>query len=289
MKKVCSVCEINKVGLLSLNASDGKVCDSCVEKIGFKPASFKAISILEKMTIVQIKEMIAAEDTYDFEAAKAEKDLERQNKQLEKQAQEELSKQLLKEENDAYNDLIATLKKTPNARKEKGFWIDDANKRFVFPRTILGMDYKVEAFEDLIKFNPIRNDGTNSIHHGLTRAAVGGLAFGGFGAVVGATTGKKTFTEVTTMAITLIFKDGYTHDIKFITTPTKVNTLTYKLDEKEFYKWCNQLDLIINTQEQIPEPDNDQFNDLIKLKELLDANVITQEDFDAKKKQILGI
>ncbi|UQS85805.1 PH domain-containing protein (plasmid) [Apilactobacillus apisilvae] len=34
---------------------------------------------------------------------------------------------------------------------------------------------------------------------------------------------------------------------------------------------------------------NDGINDLRKLKQLVDENVITQEDFEAKKKQILGI
>lgn len=40
----------------------------------------------------------------------------------------------------------------------------------------------------------------------------------------------------------------------------------------------------VNNQEN-----NDSHNDLIKLKELLDMGIITQEEFDAKKKQILGL
>ena len=37
------------------------------------------------------------------------------------------------------------------------------------------------------------------------------------------------------------------------------------------------------------ENKSDTPNDLIKLKELLDMGIITQEEFDAKKKQILGL
>lgn len=36
-------------------------------------------------------------------------------------------------------------------------------------------------------------------------------------------------------------------------------------------------------------PDSNNFDDLTKLKQLLDDGIITQDDFDAKKKQILGI
>ena len=38
-----------------------------------------------------------------------------------------------------------------------------------------------------------------------------------------------------------------------------------------------------------PSPKSDSMNDLIKLKSLLDSGVITQEEFDAKKKQLLGL
>ena len=34
---------------------------------------------------------------------------------------------------------------------------------------------------------------------------------------------------------------------------------------------------------------NDRIEELTKLKDLLDTGVITQEEFDAKKKQILGV
>ena len=38
-----------------------------------------------------------------------------------------------------------------------------------------------------------------------------------------------------------------------------------------------------------PAPQNNSMDDLVKLKTLLDCGAITQEEFDAKKKQILGL
>ena len=40
---------------------------------------------------------------------------------------------------------------------------------------------------------------------------------------------------------------------------------------------------------QIPKELQDQLNELKKFKELLDMGIITQEEFDAKKKQLLGL
>ena len=44
-----------------------------------------------------------------------------------------------------------------------------------------------------------------------------------------------------------------------------------------------------NTTETPAQVQGDPYAELKKMKELLDAGIITQEDFDAKKKQLLGI
>lgn len=61
----------------------------------------------------------------------------------------------------------------------------------------------------------------------------------------------------------------------------------------EMYNEINKL-LIERQKKETPaninvENKSDTPNDLIKLKELLDMEIITQEEFDAKKKQILGL
>ena len=62
---------------------------------------------------------------------------------------------------------------------------------------------------------------------------------------------------------------------------------------KEIYKVLNEL--IIARQDKIAATEPDaatqgiSMDDIIKLKSLLDQGIITQEEFDAKKKQILGL
>lgn len=43
------------------------------------------------------------------------------------------------------------------------------------------------------------------------------------------------------------------------------------------------------SEQSAPAPQSNSMDDLVKLKSLLDSGIITQEEFDAKKKQILGL
>lgn len=61
-----------------------------------------------------------------------------------------------------------------------------------------------------------------------------------------------------------------------------------EFDELKEYV-LSRLDFYNNQQQNVDSHSANGFDDLTKLKELLDQGVITQEDFDAKKKQILGI
>ena len=46
---------------------------------------------------------------------------------------------------------------------------------------------------------------------------------------------------------------------------------------------------VLNSAPVVSQQRNENIDDLIKLKDLLDKGIITQEDFDAKKKQLLGL
>ncbi len=74
-------------------------------------------------------------------------------------------------------------------------------------------------------------------------------------------------------------------DISFIITPTRTNTPMYrKLSESAqgIYEILCKI--------APPKTDPADYTDeLLRLKELFDSGVITEEDFEAKKKQILGI
>lgn len=76
------------------------------------------------------------------------------------------------------------------------------------------------------------------------------------------------------------------------TASGRINFLLIK-NAGEMYEKINNI-LIERQKKETPniitvEKKTDTPNDLIKLKELLDKGIITQEEFDTKKKQILGL
>ena len=60
------------------------------------------------------------------------------------------------------------------------------------------------------------------------------------------------------------------------------NVLSQKINER-------QENTVHQTTVNVPTPQASAMDDLKKLKDLLDAGIITQEEFDAKKKQLLGL
>lgn len=279
MAKFCSVCNETKVGFLnSSNIIDGKICNSCLEKIGLKDTNFNNDKILDLLSADDIKNMITTGETINYK------------QRIEEIKQEK--KQEKADKNSDYTELVSTFKDKGSV-KYHGLYFDGERKIILSPKTLFD-DYKLMKYSDLISYNPIVREGTITKHHGITRAVVGGSLFGGAGAIVGAATGHKNYSSVSNMSVVLNFKNSYTKTINFITSDTKTNSLTFKSIDKQFSEYCAFIERIIldneNRKSDLGNTEkNDLSNQLNELKRLLDNDVITQEDFDAKKKQILGI
>ncbi|MFD1471568.1 SHOCT domain-containing protein [Companilactobacillus mishanensis] len=72
---------------------------------------------------------------------------------------------------------------------------------------------------------------------------------------------------------------------------SKANTIVYrsKKANKDIEAIKKRVDDFINTPKESNNSSTDSIDELPKLKKLLDAGILTQEEFDAKKKQILGL
>ncbi|OIM08151.1 hypothetical protein ATX52_07570 [Oenococcus oeni] len=72
----------------------------------------------------------------------------------------------------------------------------------------------------------------------------------------------------------------------------KTDSSQYKKIQEDFNRLSSKLDMIISTNStadiKSPSSSNNP-DDLIKFKSLLDQGMITQEEFEAKKKEILGL
>lgn len=143
-------------------------------------------------------------------------------------------------------------------------------------------------YDELTSFDVIE-DG-NTTKGGLFRAAIGGTAFGGAGAVVGAVTGKtnKTISEG---KIKLNLKDlnqpYYMLDI--LPNEMKKTSMLFKSYEKSMNDAIAGLQHILASQTTAVDSQTSNLNDLRELKALLDDGIISKQEFDTKKSQILGI
>lgn len=162
-----------------------------------------------------------------------------------------------------------------------------------------GPTYREESHEDGKKV-------TKKKRHGLAGAAIGTVLMPGVGTIAGAMVGNKngkdkgtssshtTTTQIEEATnIRLILENTETHESAI------VGVLGKQTDYQELLNFKAPAAIIADTPTQeapvTPETANDstslsdEIAELRKLKELVDEGILTQEEFDAKKKLVLGI
>lgn len=179
--------------------------------------------------------------------------------------------------------------------------------------------FKIEGqmfeYADLLDFQLFEDGQAIAIDKiGLGEAAVGGLLFGGVGALVGAVAGTKIFAGAcNSMELRVIFRNSYinTITVPFIIERTRKKSDEYKIAQKDAQSCITALTIIADYNKRQEQPiisnvnvnvnatanSNSNTNnttvsgadEIIKYKTLLDAGIITQEEFEAKKKQILNL
>lgn len=162
-------------------------------------------------------------------------------------------------------------------------------------------DYKLYEYSDIVDFE-LLEDGNSVASGGLGRAAVGAITFGAAGAVVGAVTGKKKNKNTcTSLSIKVTVKNSVmpAHYIKFIESETKRDGFIYKTNIGAAQDIIAKLQTIVSEEQQkiaanmqatqAPSAPVSNADEIKKYKDLLDIGAITQEEFDAKKKQLLGL
>lgn len=133
-------------------------------------------------------------------------------------------------------------------------------------------------------------DGEVVSKSGLGRAVAGGLLFGGAGAIVGGITGKKDKSMVNNISLRINFNNPWIkiEELKLLEVQTKKDSLLYKTTITYVKKLKDELESYV-TKDVPVSSGASEADELLKFKSLLDAGVITQEEFDKKKQQILGI
>lgn len=177
---------------------------------------------------------------------------------------------------------------------DKFIAVDRKRKLWYSPSGCVDGDEDIFRFAQLIDFELIENGGSVS-KGGLGSAVAGGVLFGATGAIVGSNIGKKQNDVCRQLSIMVMIDDPYiSHfSIDFIIGEWRKDSSVYKQASTDAYKVMALLTMIKKENECVTQqstiPMSSPADEILKFKNLFDMGVITQEEFDAKKKQLLGI
>ena len=142
----------------------------------------------------------------------------------------------------------------------------------------------------------LENNSETTSSGGLGRALAGGALFGGVGAVVGGVTGQKKSKEVLKSMVLAISVNNPYHteiELSFLTggIPCKQGSFLYKQYKNEASKMVSIFDAMAAKGKQAANKpaETSGADEILKFKELLDQGIITKKEFDAKKKELLGL
>lgn len=172
---------------------------------------------------------------------------------------------------------------------EKYISLDENNKLWKVPCSFPNL---VFSYDDIISYELLQ-DGQSITKGSLGSAIVGGAVLGGVGAIVGSNIGsKKTKQVISEYRIKIVtnnicFPEVY---INFLATgKVKSNSILYKAYTGYAQRVLSLLDIITNNSSLTVDSSTSAADEIKKYKNLLDEGIITQEEFDAKKKQLLNL
>ena len=260
MAKNCIVCGKN-IGFMDITEKcmDGHICKECYHKMGFEVFSYSH----SKCTFEQLKE----EGTKEKARVETIKQLNITDDICKAAKFDDISRQMI-------------------VSDDRGIFMwQNPQKDFAYKYALISYD-QIAGFE-------LIEDG-KTIVNSVGRAVVGGVLFGGAGAVVGALSAeqKQICNE---LKIKLTLKDCK-ESVAFITLISGKeykNGAVYKQRAEMAQKILAKLQQVSTSSAKkentpLPTSANDPFIEIRKFKALLDEGIITQEEFNQKKKELLG-
>lgn len=175
--------------------------------------------------------------------------------------------------------------------------VDNKNGKFIYQK---GKTYsKSYKFSDIISYE-IYENGNSKVQGRAGSALIGGAFFGLGGAIVGSSRSRNINEKCTQLKLLIRLNDLDCPQIDI----TYVNNVgidksssMYQNMMSNLQSVCSVLEFMVNNktlqQSETKQPETKieqtKKEQLQELKEMFDEGLITQEDFDTKKKQILGL
>lgn len=173
---------------------------------------------------------------------------------------------------------------------EKELFVDERNR--LWRLKSYGKLYFL--FDDILSYECKKNE-TSVWKVGVGSALVGGLLFGGVGAILGGLSGSRQKEEINEFTIVINTKNNSFPKVSINLLPTgkvKSDSVLFKSYCEKAQKIMLELDLMSGEKNKVivNDSENESLTDeILKYKNLLDMGAITQDEYDAKKKQLLGL
>jgi len=190
----------------------------------------------------------------------------------------------------AENEKMLEYFKNHSDYKVGDMYFDDKHgKLFIKKSFTMNRSQAVYNYDELISYTPMFEGGKIKKHHGITRAIVGGVLAGPVGAVVGAGTGGKEFATIKRLGFILHLTDNRSQNYMLMISESKSDSFLTKSAMEDYNNIAAKLDQIISSNTQESTSNGSNADELRKFKGLLDDGIISQAEFDEKKKELLGL
>ena len=251
-KRECDICG-NKMGMLSQNkVKDGMICSDCIKKLG------KDFGIrLESFRVEQIQKAISGE---------------------------------------------ISLIPPAEFQCTDGVLVIDATNRTMYKSLPLFQKSEEIPLDWIVGYSYVEDEKEYGVGHVLGNAAVGGMLFGGAGAVIGSVIGANPRRKISYIGVDITFEVAGQCEIfkasMYKGKPIKASGMMYESYLETAKKLMGELDMLIKKSSETGSNSNvsevqtetiSAADEIRKFKGLLDDGIITQEEFDAKKKELLGL
>lgn len=278
----CAICG-KEIGIFerSMQLEDGWICANDLKDTGFWPY-VSSMVYLKRQQAVKWGDSHSIADFKEITSVGAELDLK------------ELNKEMKQKSNDEYTELKDKYLAGNSVHKFQNKYFNDGLKKIFVDTTLFSKEYSVHDYSDIVSYSPIeQGHSKQKKKHAITRTLAGGALLGGVGALAGAaSSNSKSFDIVDSLGATVQLKDGTQIEINLVIAPKDARVATGNYSD--FHSLCALLDGIINQnqteQTSSTAPENISIADQLReLKSLVDDGIITQDDFDEKKKQLLNL
>lgn len=160
-------------------------------------------------------------------------------------------------------------------------------------------DNRVFRFDEIRSFELIQDD-SSVMSGGVGAAVAGGLLLGGVGAIVGSNVGKRKGRKVVEnlfLKINLKSLDFPCVIIPYIDKAVKVSSNEYKKAFSAAQETVSCLELIVDAVDQAASSEqanvmnqgSNVAEQIMQFKSLLDMGAISEEEFEMKKRELLGL